>query len=204
MKLPLTLAAFSALGALAQPKTIRDVDFRNQNYPHNAAKTLRSPVGWKSPVGYGSVMLRGGRWDKSEEEEIFSGLTLEETLFGDLTGDGGEEAIAVLRYDTGGTMNWHVLYMFAMESKGPKVLAFFHAGDRSDQGLSRVTIERGLLVVELFDPKKSTGDCCSSGILRTRYQWNGTAFRRVGPVVSFKAEHVSRRPVNVFGIPVER
>ncbi len=135
---------------------------------------------------------------------MFSGLTLEEILFGDLTANRGEEAIAVLRYDTGGTMNWHVLYMFEWQAGSPIAVMVLRTGDRSDQGLSHAAIENGQLVVELYDPKLQTGLCCSSGIKRTRYKWNGQTFSRVGPVVRAKAKSVSRRRVNVFGIPVDR
>jgi hypothetical protein len=200
----LPFVALSAICALAQPETIRDVDFRNLTYPHRVAEYGPSSVRWRVPTNPSQVRLRDGRWAEPDQGPIFSGLTLEETLFGDLTGEGGEEAIAVLRYDRGGTMTWHVLYLFAWQGNSPKVIAVLHAGDRSDRGLSHVVIENGQLVVELYDPTLQTGLCCSSGILRTRYQWNGRTFRRVGPVVRAKAKSVSRRPVNVFGMPVER
>jgi hypothetical protein len=34
-----------------------------------------------------------------------------------------------------------------------------------------------MLVVELLDSEKQTGDCCSSGFIRNRYRWNKGRFQ---------------------------
>jgi hypothetical protein len=64
----------------------------------------------------------------------------------------------------------------------PKLLAYFNAGDRAYYGLCRVFGESGKLVLELFDPDKREGDCCSTGIVRTRYKWRDGRFEAIGPV----------------------
>jgi hypothetical protein len=110
----------------------------------------------------------------------YEGFTLQSVQFADLAGDGGEEAIVVLLYHTGGTQKTHYVYIYSIDNKEPKVLAYCHTGDRAYFGLNRVYGDRGALVFELFDPRKRSGDCCSSGIVRMRYRWHDGQFEKFG------------------------
>ncbi|MEP7366750.1 MAG: hypothetical protein ABI972_26120, partial [Acidobacteriota bacterium] len=185
------------------PKSIREVDFKNIEIPYEA--TWDQPdVQWKYQVPSKSVKLRNGQWAANEAFVTFSGLTLEEVLYGDITGDGAEEAVAVLRFDTGGTMNWHHIYVFKMRENLPRGIATYGTGERSSYGLHEITMQRQELVVELYDPATQLALCCSSGIERTRYQWDGRTFRRVGAVERAKAKSDSRRPIDFFGMAHDR
>jgi hypothetical protein len=82
----------------------------------------------------------------------------------------------------------------------PKLLAYFHAGDRAYLGLYRVYAQNKELDVELYDPNKRTGDCCSSGFIRTRYRWNAGKFEPVGKKEFGTSETPSRLAVSPFGI----
>ena len=104
-----------------------------------------------------------------------AGFTLQSVDFADLIGDGKEEAIVVLLYRTGGTQNTHYVYIYALDNGNPKLLAYC-TGDRAYSGLSKVYGERGKLVFELFDPDMRQADCCSSGIVRTRFIWSNGRF----------------------------
>jgi predicted dehydrogenase len=112
----------------------------------------------------------------------WEGFTLQSVAFANLTGDKHEEAIVVLHYRTGGTQNTNYVYVYTFLAGNPKLLAYFSTGDRAYHGLCRVFGESGNLVVELFDPDKREGDCCSSGIVRTRYKWQHRQFEAIGPV----------------------
>ena len=59
-------------------------------------------------------------------------------------------------------------------------MAYCPTGDREYSGLYKVYGEQGQLVVELLDPKKMQGNCCSSGVVRTKYLWKDGRFEAVG------------------------
>jgi hypothetical protein len=69
-------------------------------------------MAWLKKSNRDEVQLIKGRWTQVEGERgstsdlsklPFSGLVLESVEFGEIAGDHSEEAIAVLRYDSGGT-----------------------------------------------------------------------------------------------------
>ena len=128
------------------------------------------------------------------------GLTLEEVQFADVIGDGQTDAIVVLRYDSGGTMFSYYVYVYAFAAGKPKLLACFHAGDRANSGLYRVYGQDGKLVLELYDPQKSAGLCCSTRFIRTRYIWRNGRFLAAGAKEFGTPKTASRLPVSVMGI----
>jgi len=196
-----------SLSTFAANNRLRKIDFTNFEYPWPGWHGWSDHLEWLDASKSGRVKLSAGRWrsasDDPDDETTtltrFSGLTLEDVQFGDVSGDGNEEAIVVLRYDTGGTQYSHYVYVYAEQKDGPKLMALFHSGDRADSGLYDVYAEAGKLVVALFDPRKSQGDCCSSGFVRTRYRWNHERFERSGPTEFGTPKSVSRLRVSVFG-----
>jgi hypothetical protein len=108
------------------------------------------------------------------------GFTLKSVKFSDVTGDGREDAIVVIHLDTGGTQQTDYAYIFSFVDEKPKLLAYFHSGDRAYAGLRGVYGDHEQLVIELFDPEKRQGDCCSSQFVRTRYRWHDGRFEAVG------------------------
>jgi hypothetical protein len=178
--------------ALAQGN-IRQVDFKNFTYPlsgpllgHSELKWLGNPKDANSPripihlvngddlTKSSSFVMDGHEFAQRE------GFSLQSVEYADVTGDGKEEAIVVLLYRTGGTQNTHYVYIYSFEAGKPKLLAYCHTGDRAYSGLDRVYGEHGMLVFELLDPQKMQGDCCSSGIVRTRYRWAKGRFEEIG------------------------
>jgi len=175
-------------------------DFKNFRYPWSHYSGWPHELEWLDASETEHIQLKDGRWaDAVDPGLTFTGLTLENVQFADVTGDGRPEALATLRYDTGGTQYSHYVYIYSLADKSPKLLAYFHSGDRSYWGLYRVYGRGGKLVVELFDPEKRTGDCCSHGFVRTIYQWRGGRFQQVGAKQSGTPPAPSRIPVTVFG-----
>ena len=119
---------------------------------------------------------------------------------GDVTGEGREDAIVVIRYDTGGTQFSYFVYLYSFAASRPNLLAYFHAGQRSYLGLYQVYAQNKQLVVELYDPSKRTGECCSSGFIRTRYRWHLGKFEVTGQNELGIPQTPSRLPVSPFGI----
>jgi hypothetical protein len=195
------------LGVAAAQTNIRQVDFKNFSYPWSPYSGWPHQLEWLEASEHGRIQLTDGRWRDNEVEnpkdiagiEPFAGLTYEEVQFADVTGNGQTDAIVVLRYDTGGTQYSHCVYIYSFVAGKPKLLAGFHSGDRASSGLYRVYGKGGRLVVELFDPVKGSGDCCSTGFIRTRYGWHNGAFEAVGAPEFGTPKAPSRLPITVFG-----
>jgi hypothetical protein len=198
------LLLFSSVSFAVAQTTIRQVDFKNFTYPWSEPTGWPHQVEWLDTAGQKHVRLVNGRWrldaEDQESSPQFSGLTLEEVRFDDVTGKGLTDAIVVLRFDTGGTQYSHYVYIYAFVARKPKLLAWFHSGDRAYAGLYRVYGQDGKLVIELFDPDKRSGDCCSTGFVRRRYQWHGGDFEVVGNPEFGTPKVLSRLRVNLFGM----
>ena len=153
----LAFLCFGCFIAAAAPPggNIRTIDFANHEYPWRASDSWPHELEWLGASEPNRIRLVNGRWKMpdSDFEQPFAGLTLEEVVCGDLTGDSKDEAV---------------------------------------------------LVVELYDPEKQEGDCCSSGLLRQQYRWDGQVFRKVGPMMRGSAKYWSRRRVSTFGLPIVR
>jgi hypothetical protein len=202
--LSIVVLLFSSLSIAVALTNIRQVDFKNFSYPWSEPTSWPHQLEWSDKVGQNRVQLVNGRWrlhtEDAESNMPFSGLTLEEVRFDDVTGEGLTNAIVVLRFDTGGTQYSHYVYIYTLAAGKPKLLAWFHSGDRAASGLYRVYGQDGKLVIELFDPEKREGDCCSSGFIRTRYRWHDGSFSPAGLPESGAASSPSRLRVNVFGL----
>ena len=198
----LLLLLFASIATAAAQPSIRQVDFKNFTYPWSHYSGWPHQLEWLDISHSGQIQLANGKWRDTEEggnDRPFSGLTLEAVQFADVTGDDRTDAIVVLRFDTGGTQYSHYVFIYTFVAGDPKLLACFHSGDRAASGLYRVYGQNGNLVVEVFDPKKSSGDCCSTGFIRTRYRWQSGKFVRSGAQEHGTPKTPSRSPVTIFG-----
>ena len=155
-----------------QPRSnIRSVDFANFTFP------------WTADLGNPkkSFTLRNGELPATRNERGFideMGVFLQGVKYGDVTGDGLEEAIVSLSIQTGGSAIPGIIYIYTLRKSRPLLLWFRTTGDRADGGLRDVYAESGRLVVELNSPVGSRGDCCPTHFTRTRYEWRGGRFRQ--------------------------
>jgi hypothetical protein len=163
----------SAQPSAATGGSIRVTDFRNFHYT----------------FGETSWTLVNGREPGESDEEDWK-FEFDDVSYGDVTGDGREEAIVAITAETGGTMVPHWIFVYGAGAGGPELLWAFESGDRAGGGLKRAYAEDGMLVVELLgkgmlahDPatfgaedETSIGACCPSMFTRSRYAWNGRAF----------------------------
>jgi len=189
--------------------SLRNIDFKNFSYPWISPNSWPDHLQWMSLRLKQHIELVNGRWDERDggdrsEGAQFSGLTLEGVQFARLSDDLSEDAIVVLRYDSGGTQNHYWVYIYGDSHGTPKLLGFFHAGDRAQYGLYQVFEKDRILNVRLFNPKLREGDCCSSGYLDYRFRWNGEGFEAIGNPIPGHPESPSRRPVSIFGLPIEQ
>jgi len=106
------------------------------------------------------------------------GVFLQGVKYGDVTGDGVEEAIVSLSIQTGGSAIPGIIYIYTLRKNRPMLLWSRSTGDRADGGLRDVYAENGQLVVELNSSIGSRGDCCPTRFTRTRYEWRAGRFRQ--------------------------
>jgi hypothetical protein len=157
--------------------SIRETDFRNFRYAFGETS-------W--------TLVNGTEGDAGEEELRYE---LDQISYGDVTGDGRDEALVTITAETGGTMRPHWVFVYGAGARSPELLWAFASGDRAAGGLKRVYAESGTLMVELLgknmipsDPETfgahddtAQGACCPGTFTRTRYAWNGRAFVLRGP-----------------------
>ncbi len=158
-------------------KSLRSIDFANFTYPY--------AEGVDSYESEGGFKLRNGVYGDRQ-----LGWALEEVSFGDVTGDGTDEAIITLHELNDGSGSWSRGYIFTLEDRRPKVIWAFHSGDRADGGLVRAYGRDGKLVIELFGKGTSIEGTMSDGdfnglanpkwITRARYEWRSDSFERRG------------------------
>lgn len=188
---------------------IRTIDFKNFSYPWAPPNDWPDRLQWMSLRLEKHIKLVNGKWDERDESERsngtqFSGLTLEGVQFAKLSDGKSEDAIVVLRFDSGGTQYHYWVYIYGGSDGTPKLLGFFHAGDRAQFGLYQVFEKYRILNVLLFNPKFQEGDCCSSGYLNYQFHWNGKGFEAIGSPIPGRPNSASRRPISVFGLPIDQ
>jgi hypothetical protein len=146
---------------------IRLVDFDNTAYPnfpdYSGSKKRRITL----------MPGKGGPWHIN---------------YGDITGDGAEEAMVVLGIESRGSAIPKYVYIFTMEKGRPKLIWDFETGDRADGGLRQIAAENGQLVIELFGKDRVIGGqlyrgeeglCCPSSFTSARYRWTAKRFELI-------------------------
>lgn len=173
-------------------------DFKNYVYP--------LPRGWHDVDGKEATLLNGAR--RMSEDRI--GLSYAATKFGDVTGDGEDEAFVILKIETAGSAIPQIVYIYTLKNEEPELIWYFRTGDRAAGGLKDLRAAGGEVVVELFgqdryilgelETSKITGDeqqlCCPTFFTRTRYKWNGKNFQMQGKRETFSIEDKFAPPVN--------
>jgi len=165
---PLSVASPTVRPVPASP--IRLVDFDNVSYP-------RFPD-YSDPNGRAKrfVTLKPGEGGPNFIN------------YGDVTGDGVEDAIVALGIDNHGSAIPDYVYIFTVENGKLKLIWDFETGDRADGGLRNVYADNGQLVIELFGKDRVIGGqlyqgeeglCCPSSFTRTRYKWKGKHFEQM-------------------------
>ncbi|HKV39068.1 MAG TPA: hypothetical protein VJX67_07640 [Blastocatellia bacterium] len=160
---------------------IRLVDFRNFTYSPSCLNFEDN----KNPEAITTVdgaYSRGDATDPSSDKVFFE---VRDVIYGDLTGDGQEEALVTTNCDTGGTGQFSDGIIFRMRGGRPVPIASLGVGDRADGGIHAVSIEKGLLRVERYGQKDS-GACCPEYIETTSVRLLGSQLVQVGKT--------SRRP----------
>lgn len=145
--------------------SIREIDFGDFTYP------AQPSIG-----GLGAFTLRSGRLPPKRDADghvTTMWLELLKVVYGDVTGDGAEEAIVIHEWITGGSATPHVIYIYTIEKGRPKFIWGTTTGDRADGGFKSAYAEDGDLVLETYSPEGKRGDCCPVAYIKTRYRLHG-------------------------------
>lgn len=196
-------------------------DFRNYTYP--------LPRGWENPDGKEITLVNGRvepvsvsvdineKMTDEQKAEIKAsrriGMSFVTAKYLDLTSDGQDEAVVILKIQTGGTAIPQVVYVFNWVAEKPELIWTFRTGDRADGGLKDIRVENGEPVVELYgqdrfilgqvETGKVTGDeeqlCCPTYFTRSRYKWNGSSFLLSGKRLTFSVADPTAPPLENWG-----
>ncbi len=179
--LALLAAAICLTGAAAPPGPIHAIDWKNYIYPWAGEELTPSGWSWLSPLPSNGVRLANGVHKFEPDFPHGSYLAFQSVTYGDLNGDGHDEAAVDLLYGTGGTANWDYLYVFTSRNGRPALLAILRSGSRAGGGLVRVDITNKLLTLDFLDPDRRSADCCSRGIVRVSYRLENGNFVQALP-----------------------
>ena len=167
--------------------TIRQIDLDNFTYswsdpPENVPMAwhwLTSPPDLRFRVANGIHHFYSPGQDEGERR--FAPLvSVDSVTYGDLDGDGVEEAVVSLNYSPGGTANWDYLYVYKLKNGHASLLARMETGSRGSGGLVKVSARDSLLTVDFADAERRMGDCCSDGYIRVRYRFQDGLFIEEG------------------------
>ncbi len=170
------------LSANAQ-NDIRKVDFKNFTYD------IQSLDGESKT----KVTVEDGSFSRMSEEDRYN-FSVMDVAYGDLDGDGKEEAAVGIIENTGGTGQFSSGLIFTMRGGKAVVLTMFEGGDRAFGGIVGAKIVSQTLIVERNAPGDLGAACCAEFIETTRYKWNGKQLVQVGEVESlelYPAERVA-------------
>lgn len=167
--------AILAAVALAQAD-IHSVDFKNFTYPAYC-------LGEQTE----NITVKNGEYSREKQENGYVDrfwFQITSVTYGDLTGDGLDEAIALSNCNRGGTGNFSEGFVYGMRAGRPALLAHIPGGDRAYGGLKAARAENGLLAVESYDAGETGAACCPELVLTTHYRITGGKLVKVGLVGS--------------------
>jgi hypothetical protein len=141
------------------------------------------------------------------------GMSYVTTRYFDVTGDSEDEALVILKIETGGAAIPQLAYLYKWTEGQPELLWVFRTGDRADGGLKDIRAENGEVVVELYgqdrfilgqvETGKITGDeeqlCCPTHFTRTHYKWNGNNFLMNKKRLTYLVANPAARPLENLG-----
>jgi hypothetical protein len=194
---------------------LANVDFKNYSYP--------LPHGWQNPDN-SDLTLTNGKLDPvsadtdlgMDPEDVAEarsqrriGASYVTTRYFDVTGDGQDDALVILKIETTGSAIPQIVYIYSYQGDKPELIWYFRTGDRADGGLKDVRPDDGQLLVELYgqdrfllggiETAKITNDyeqiCCPTFFTRSVYKWNGKSFLIQGKRLTFSVADPNAKPV---------
>jgi hypothetical protein len=159
-----TTASAAPRGSGAIDRTaIRRVDFANRTYYSQLGDEPPEPV----------AVVNGVFERPSERDGARNGFFMvRPAVYGDVDGDGVEDAIVVAIDNGGGTGMFDDARVFALRAGRVVEIARIPGGDRGDGGLHAVAAETGGVRVERYD-NDGGGACCPRKLAIEHWRWTG-------------------------------
>ena len=143
----------------ARSADIRSVDFKNFAYRPSCTNKL--------------VRVKEGKYEVHRPPERLL-FRVVEVVYGDLTGDGRDEAVVTTYCDTGGSGGFSEGYVYTMRGRRAAMIVRLKGGDRALGGIHMVSVVNGTLVVARLAPETPEGPaCCPKYIETSTYQLKG-------------------------------
>ena len=168
---------FLASGTAMAQGDIHRVDFKNFTY-------LPMCAGGKAR----RVTVTKGEYSKATQmsgyvDNFYFGVS--DVTYGELNGDGADEAVILTECNTGGTGNFSEGFIYTMQAGRPFLVTRIPGGDRAYGGLRSAKIAAGILTVDSNDVGEAGGACCPEYAVTATYRLRagklvkfGTAIRR--------------------------
>jgi hypothetical protein len=153
-----TIVTGISAAAAPRPTTIRDVPWLDRTYD----------------IGDGPAVFVHGSHQELEEDGMCSVCEgIPAVTFGDVDGDGKEDAIVIVATNLGGAGTLIGAFVFALKDGAVVKLGEIEGGDRGEGGIHSVRVVGRDVIVRRFDSRPIDGACCPGRILVERWRWDG-------------------------------
>jgi hypothetical protein len=144
--------------------SIRQIDFLNRTY--------ETSMGDEAPE---KITVKDGEYERPQGPDGDPGgfFSVRKPVYGDVDGDGREDAIVITVDNGGGTGMFDAALVYMMRDGQPTQVAVIPGGDRGDGGLRAVEVEPGGVKVERFLSGDGDGACCPSKLTIEHWRWTG-------------------------------
>jgi hypothetical protein len=145
---------------------VRAIDWQNRSYA--------VPVIGEVTVVRGHADFAIGEDGKRAPAGEPGAYDVQPPVFGDVDGDGVDDAVIVDALATGGTGRFSQVRIFTLRGGGPIELGQIPGGDRGDGGIVSVAVEGHAVIVTRAVLAEGDGVCCASTQRRERWAWSGS------------------------------
>jgi hypothetical protein len=171
-------APADARGEPSERALVRTIDWKNRAYEGVGERGDTYLVrGGAFEFGYDAggnmVPIDSVHGDAEQARGFFK---VGDPVFGDVTGDGVEEAAILTTLNTGGSGNFTSVVVYGVRGGQAMQLGSIRGGDRGLGGIRAVTIEQGAIAVERLMSLPGDGACCPSIVDHEIWRWNGKGF----------------------------
>ena len=162
--------------------SIRRADFRNFTYEW-------LPAGHDAPAGVTAITLKDGEAEYGYlpgETPDFAAISFQDLSYGDVTGDGVEDAVVVLLIDGPGNPRPYGVFVYTEAAGSTRLLWAHTSGGGSHGGLRDAYAKGEHLIVEEYNPNIIDADGkkfylgSAKTYTRVSRRWDGQTFQRVG------------------------
>lgn len=153
---------------LPEPEPLPEAELSGGRLSAGALQNAEYPSQWATG---GAAILTEGAFSEapagSADSELVITLVDDLVVYGDLDGDGVEDAVVVLAANAGGTGIFYDLVAVLNADGQPNPVASVFLGDRVD--INQIAIDRGEITVDLLTQGPRDGMCCPTLPLTLNY-----------------------------------